>query len=149
MEIIIALVSAFLGAIASAYFANNANLKQNRIQTTLQMYSDFQSQDMLETRHQAEKFIMENRELSLSQLSSINEHQFRYVSLIIHYFEQLSILKKHGYIDKRLLKGLFGRYYIFWHKNYFQHLFEKEYLHSEWRDLIASLNELEFFFEQR
>ena len=109
---------------------------------TLAQWDLWNTQDMLHSRIAAARILRTN-EKSLKELEqSLSEEEFEPVSRILHFFDNLELLKQQNLIDAKVAKGLFGRFFTFFNQ-YFQVLFDAARADPEdWKQLVARVQAL-------
>lgn len=121
----VSVIGVFLSVILTRHLTNRANIRQSKIQTTLEMYRHFQSI----TTHGicADKILRrqllpdeEKDYMGLSECMSSDEWQ--HISITRHFFTELSLLHYAKKIDTDLAKELFSSNFKYWHNRYFSRL---------------------------
>lgn len=155
MELIAALIGAIVGSFASAlltsFYMRQEQRKQIQIQTTMNLYNEFQSKNMLASRIKADKLLDENRssERPLSFMGlhkELDEENWHHLTLIVHFWEKFSVLYQSNYLDNKLARTFLGRYFDYYFSRYFKALgresLEKdESLQSGWAIPINNVAE--------
>ena len=126
-EILAAVIGALVGAILTFLYTKKEYDRQMKIHTTLSLYEEFQSTDMMGHRLIADAILKENRDktkLSFSQLhqSTVEFDKWHATSRVVHYFEKASILYREKYLDRKLANKLLGRYFQYYYIEYLQEL---------------------------
>jgi hypothetical protein len=145
MEILSALVGAIIGALLTALLANHFSQRerkiQTQIQTTLSLYQQYQSTEMLTSRIKADDTLSRQKldtkiSLSLEELhGKLEQEDWFHISRVLHFFEYVSILHKEKYLDEHLMKSTLGDYFDYWYGHYFRtlrHASLRKGAHDEW-----------------
>jgi hypothetical protein len=133
----VGLAAAFLGASLTARFNIQQQQKQTRIQVALDLYAEFQSESMLESRIVACNMFeanLNNLPLGFKNLRErIGSDEWFHVSKVIHFFERYAVYYNEGFLDKDLSKSTLNRYFICWYSKHLKQLAEsKEKDSDEW-----------------
>ena len=123
---VIGLIGVFVGAWLTARLSVQQQQRQSRIQVVLNLYSEFQSESMLESRIIA----FNTFEANISELplgfgnlhSRVGSDDWFHVSKVIHFFEKYAVYDNQNCFDKSLSKVTLERYFIYWYKKYFKTL---------------------------
>ncbi|KOP23045.1 hypothetical protein AMR41_28305 [Hapalosiphon sp. MRB220] len=122
MELLTGLVGVLLGAFLTAFFTRRESKRQAKINTTLKMYERFQS--ILSSRIIADQLLDKNfaleHPLTYQQLkTSLSLEDWQHISTTRHFFNELGLLYKTGYLDTRLARVLFAPTFKYWYEKYF------------------------------
>lgn len=121
---IIGLVGVLVGAWLAAQFSVQQQQRQNKIQAVLDLYSEFQSESMLDSRIKAFSELEANAQdlsLGLSRLQSCLEaDKWFHVSKVIHFFEKYAVYYNAECLDNSLSKETLERYFVYWYRKYFK-----------------------------
>lgn len=120
-----ALVSVVIGTI----FGRRELMVKTRILTTLDLYTQYQSNDMVTSRNKADKILKENeareQPLSYNELyNTLPVEEYDHIARILYFFTQIADLHKLKYLDDKLVKATFARYFKYWHQTHFHRLWE-------------------------
>jgi len=116
----VTILGAVIGVVLSAHYAQRAESQRTRIVTTLDLYQNFQSDQMLRCRIRGSRVLMENEAAeepsSFCELNREIDAESRYqVSRLIHFFEMLGALGNLRYLDRNLVRELFQEYFEFYY----------------------------------
>lgn len=125
MEFFTGLIGVFVGAFLSAFFTRKESQRQTKINATLKMSERFQS--LLSSRILADqilnKYFAEEKSLTYDQLyKSLPPDDWQHISKTRHFFNELGLLYKTGYLNTQLAKTLFASSFRYWYENYFLRL---------------------------
>lgn len=146
----VGLAAAFLGASLTAQFNIQQQQKQTRIQVALDLYAEFQSESMLESRIVACNMFeanVDNLSLGFKNLRErIGSDEWFHVSKIIHFFERYAVYYNKGFLDKDLSESTLEEYFKYWHKKYLNKLVENSLAQDSdewggWAEPIKKLGE--------
>lgn len=120
---------ALVSVIISTFFSRRELMIKTRIVTTLDLYKQYQSNDMVTSRNMADKILKENeaREcpLSYSELyTTLPVEEYDHIARILHFFTQIADLYKLKYLDTKLVNQTFSRYFKYWHETHFYCLWQ-------------------------
>lgn len=120
----IGLVGVFIGAWLAATLSVRQQQRQNKIQAVLDLYSEFQSESMLESRIKAYSDLEANAQdlpLGLSRLQThLGASKWFHVSKVIHFFEKYAVYYNAECLDDSLSKETLERYFVYWYRRYFK-----------------------------
>lgn len=122
-----AVIGSLLTALLTTLFNQREQRRQNQIKTTLDLYTEFQNAEMIDSRYKGDTLLKENvsREHSFSfiELSQqLNEEQWNHVSRIIYFFEKLGVLHQLKYLDNELAQQMFKGYFFYYYNRYLNKL---------------------------
>lgn len=144
----IRLLIVLAGVGATAIFTHIRQQQQNRIQTSLNLYSEFHSESMLKSRIEADSIFEKNTsELPLDLIElrgKLEKDDWLHISKIIHFFEKYAVCHNLKYLDDAFAEATLRRYFIHWYKNYL-YIIVKNHLDNssdEWNAWAKSIKEL-------
>lgn len=120
---------ALVSVLISTIFARRELMVKTRILTTLDLYTQYQSNDMVTSRNKADKILKENeareQPLSYNELyNTLPVEEYDHIARILYFFTQIADLHKLKYLDDKLVKATFARYFKYWHQTHFHRLWE-------------------------
>ncbi|NJR39936.1 MAG: hypothetical protein HC781_15330 [Leptolyngbyaceae cyanobacterium CSU_1_4] len=146
---IIGLMGVFVGSWLAARFSVQQQQRQNRVQALLNLYSEFQSESMLESRIKAGAAFDSNISdlpLGFSNLrQKIGDSNWFHVSKVVHFFEKYAVYYNSNCLDTNLTKVTLDRYFIYWYNNHSLKLLVKSSLErdfDEWGAWAKSVKQL-------
>jgi hypothetical protein len=112
-------------AAMTSHYTRRDQAQQHRIQTTLGLYWQFQSSEMLTSRNKAEKILSENamrkQPSTVWQLyETLEPEEYSYVSDVFHFFEQMAVLHQLGYLDEKIVEATLSKYFHYWYEKHFE-----------------------------
>jgi hypothetical protein len=147
LTVILSLLSAIAGASLNMLFNRLLARRQNKIQNTWRVYHDFQSKEMLDSRHRASETLRANvakqNPLSLNELKASNYEEFYHISRVVHFIEMMVTLSKHNQVDTKLLKNLLGDVLQPWYdEKLLAHYAIERRSASPWSPLVSAVDGL-------
>jgi hypothetical protein len=123
------IVGALVSVIVSTLFARREMMVKTRILTTLDLYKQYQSNDMVTSRNMADKILKENQArpepLSYNELyNTLPLEEYDHIARLLHFFTQIADLHKLKYLDTKLVNETFARYFKYWHETHFHWLWQ-------------------------
>src|SRR2546423_5766853 len=105
--LVLSLMSAFIGASLNNFYNRLHVTRQNRIQTTLRLFDEFNSKEMFESRQLAYNFLKRNlsseHPLSLDEISTnIQTQDLNHVYRIFYFFDKLVLLDRYNQLEPSL-----------------------------------------------
>lgn len=153
MELVAALVGAIIGSVVTAlltyFFARREQQHQSRVQTTLNLYSQYQSNEMVTSRGLADRNL---RQINLAAnpkdyrelYSMLDYEDYLHVARVIHFFEQVGVLHKTKNLDEAIVKETIAPYFAYWyqrHLKYMEAVSSAKQVRTDWSDAIGYLVE--------
>ena len=142
------IVGGLVTVMVTAYFANRQEMEKIRIETTLHLFAQYQSNEMVTSRNQANKILRENKTrehpFSYGELYlQLPSDQYDHIARILQFFTQVALLHRSKYLDRKLVQASLGKYFEFWHNEHFDMLWriskEKGEPPREWVEPMAYL----------
>jgi len=120
---------ALVSVLISTIFSRRELMIKTRIVTTLDLYKQYQSNDMVTSRNMADKILKENEArqepLSYNELYNVLPvEEYDHIARILHFFTQIADLHKLKYLDNKLVNETFARYFKYWHETHFHRLWQ-------------------------
>jgi hypothetical protein len=114
-------IGAFLGVWFANYYERKAQKLQQQQDTTIALYTEFNSDDMIKSRIKANKLLGENRDRSnpftLTEMSrTLDPEDWYHISKVFTFFEKFGIYLETDNLDKDLTKQLLGRRFLYWYE---------------------------------
>lgn len=136
MELLAAFVGGFLGmvgAFAGVWLANRyqsrAQKRQTLRDTTISLYTELTSVEMLTSRMKASKILDEivrkHRRLPISELGANVDADFEdwfHVGRVLAFFQKFGAYLRTGYLNEELARELMGDIVLLWHDRYLANL---------------------------
>ena len=136
MELLAAFVGGFLGmvgAFAGVWLANRyqsrAQKRQTLRDTTVALYTELTSVEMLTSRMKASKIldpiISSHKPLSITELGLNVDSDFEdwfHVARVLAFFQKLGLYLRAGYLDEELARELMGDAAMLWCDHYLSYL---------------------------
>ena len=154
MELLGAFIGGFLGvvgAFAGVWLANRYDREKQereiRKSISLQLYTEYQSPEMLKARILArevfDRIREEEKSLILSEIwETADFDESHSISLLIVFLEKLGVYFNTNHLDKELAKQLVGRDFSYWYQNYISELIKtSDKGQSDWARHIIQANE--------
>lgn len=135
-----------IGVILTAIFQSYLSTTQLRRQTTLELHKLFDSPELLQSRIFADRLLSDNLKSSpqksyseLYKILSIDE--WKHISCVRHFFDQLGLLKKINYLDDKIANPLFNKHLDYWNDTYFKKLeqLEEEYASKNSKNSLKAM----------
>jgi len=129
---VISLISALIG-FGAAWIVMQYQFKEAKRHLCIEMYQEFDSIDMLQSRFEAGKLLSEARnaksQVLLEQLYQNEETRPGYLHLakVLRFWERLSVMVVSKRIDVALAKDIFTYDYQNWKKDYLQYCKAERY----------------------
>lgn len=138
----ISLVSALFGAAISYLITRHLN----RVNTTFELHSDFNTTEMLDHRIKAESCISKYSNLTYSEieLEHGREDEFRSLCVVIGFYQKLWLAIKYRRVDTKLIPELFGEIFYWWYLV----SFEEKLVPIDW-ETASSITELKKWIDKR
>jgi hypothetical protein len=117
------------GAFAGVWLANHYERRMQREKekrdTTMSLYVEFQSPEMLQARiiarHVFARNLKKKKPLTISILGEkLDKDEWHSVSVVITFFEKLGVFLKNDYLDKKLARNLFKYDFNWWYSTYME-----------------------------
>lgn len=147
MPIIIGLTGVIVGAVLASWLARGRAVKEARVRHTLNLVEEFHSREMLIARNVAKVALTSERRQSLTieDRQALGGEDWIAITMMLHYFDKVEVMLETRWVEFKLLDRLLGRYIRIWGTKYLDlnHLLD----HSDWRDLRASIEQLNRRFE--
>lgn len=120
---------ALVSVVISTFFARRELMVKTRIVTTLDLYKQYQSNDMVTSRNMADKILKENEArqepLTYTELYNVLPvEEYDHIARILHFFTQIADLYKLNYLDTKLVNQTFTRYFKYWHETHLHRLWQ-------------------------
>ena len=127
---------ALVSVVISTIFARREEMRKTRVLTTLALYTQYQSNEMVTARNNADKILKENaardHPLSYNELyNTLPVEQYDHIARILYFFTQIADLYKLHYLEEKLANATFARYFKYWHETHFHGLWEISHQHGE------------------
>ncbi len=129
--------------------------EENRLkrQNTMDVYSQFHTKEMIESRNAASKTLNEvNKAINYWDLYSLEREnkttEFEKTITFLSFFEKVNIMKKAELIDEELLYSFFFRYYQPFY-GVIGFLLENTPQEGKWTSLLVEVAELHWWFKKR
>lgn len=148
-SIVLSLLSAFVGASLNNLYNRLHVRKQNRLQTTLRVFEEFNSKEMFESRQQAYDLLKKNLSceypLPLNDLSSkFDSREINHVFRVLYFFEKLVVLDRYRQLESSLAWRLFDIVYSYWLCECIEPQLKVEMgVNSNWADLLLRVSGIE------
>ena len=138
----ISLVSALFGAAISYLITRHLN----RVNTTFELHSEFNTTEMLGHRIKAESCINKYSNLTYTEveLKHGQQEEFRSLCVVIAFYKKLWLAIKYSRVDKKLIPELFGEIFYWWYLV----SFKEQLIPSDW-ETASSINELKKWIDKR
>jgi hypothetical protein len=142
-------VFGIIGAFAGAWLANRYERRSQKLQerrdTTMNLYVEFQNPDMLHARILARVVFERNKKrqnpLSLNQMrEKLKTEEWHAVSVGITFFEKLGVFLKNDYLDTKLARSLFEHDFRWWYDKYIEKFVKDDKLEATWSQAIEHIN---------
>jgi hypothetical protein len=143
---VLGIVGAFAGAWAAHRYERNKEKGEKRRDITLELYTEYQSPEMLKARIVAREVFDRRRQqqqpLLLSDIwETTNAEEYYSISLVMTFLEKFGVYLDNDYLDKSIAKQLLGRDFSYWYRNYIYELIEtSEKEDSTWAVYITEAN---------
>jgi hypothetical protein len=116
----IGLLGVVIGTWFTAYLSIEQQKRQSRIQLVLELFSEFQSREMLESRTEAGD-TMKNHATAMSQglaklRQVVAEDEWLHISRVVHFFETFAIFYTTDNLSRDLARSTLGRYFTSWYE---------------------------------
>ncbi len=143
-EILIAITGAasgLIGTIVGAVVSWYSSERRSKIQNTVDLHREWQSDDMTAIRQKADRFLRDNAGRQLLQLElDADPAAYANVQSILNFFHRLWMLLKHKQLTNYLVPELFGNYIVWWNVNCFEAgIPSKWVIRQDWLSLYAWL----------
>lgn len=125
LSIFSAIIGGFIGAFLSYHYNRKSTREYMRVQNTLLLYEEFNSDTMLNSRRIADNYLHSHKDKSLDNVVGYEYPEGYHVSRILHFFCKIEAFHRLKYIDVKLAKEFFSGHYEYWYTTHFQ------YYHSE------------------
>lgn len=136
MEALAELIGGFLGligAFAGVWLANRYQSRAERQQvlrdTTISLYTELTSVEMLTSRMKASRILDEimrkQGKLTITELATKVDTDFEdwfHVGRVLTFFQKLGLYLQAGYLDEELARELMGDLVMLWYDHYLSHL---------------------------
>lgn len=142
------IIGALVSVVISTLFARREQMRKIQIETTLRLFEQYQSNEMVTSRNKANKLLSENkkqpRPLSYGELyDRLPSEEYDHIARILQFFTQVAVLHRAKYLDHKLVHASLGRYFEFWYGQHFELLWriskEKGEPAREWVEPMAYL----------
>jgi hypothetical protein len=116
MSVLTGLIGVVVGALLASWLARWRAVKEARVRHTLNLVDEFHSREMLKARNLAFEVLISaaNPPTSVAECIKRGEETWISISLLLHYFDKVAVLLEAGWVDRKLLKRLLGRYVRVW-----------------------------------
>lgn len=140
------IVGAFAGAWLANHYERRMQREKEKRDTTMGLYVEFQSPDMLHARIVARYVFTEN--LKKASPFTINEmrekletDEWHAVSVLVTFFEKLGVFLKNDYLDSKLTRSLFEYDFNWWYNGYIERIVKiDDKLEAAWSQNIEHIN---------
>jgi hypothetical protein len=139
-----------VGAFAGAWIANRYERRMQREKekrdSTMSLYVEFQSPDMLHARIIARDVFTQNLEkkkpLTIDEMrKKLDTEKWHSVSVVITFFEKLGVFLENDYLDKKLARSLFEYDFNWWYSGYIEKFAKiDDKLEAAWSQNIEYVN---------
>jgi hypothetical protein len=157
MNLLGTLIGALIGSACGALFTLLYGLwdqnRKNKLETTMNLYRTFHSQEMMLVRVQADKVL--KREKQKGQGWNYRElyghlpaEEWLNISIMAHFFEQLAVYRKVGYLNDKLAKTLFSNYFNYFYNEYFKELNRSAIAANDVRGFVMVIEEIAPWLQQ-
>lgn len=138
----ISLISALFGGVISYLITRHLN----RVNTTFELHSEFNTTEMLDHRIKAESCISKYSNLTYSEIEFEHgrEEELRSLCIIVGFYQKLWLAIKYSRVDKKLIPELFGEIFYWWYLV----SFKEKLIPSDW-ETASSVNELKKWIDKR
>ncbi len=124
---LLGIIGAFAGAWVANRYEKREKLIQDRKDTTIALYNEYQNSEMLKARIETQYIFAQNNKvenpLPLSELrETLDIEKWLHVAMVMTFFEKLGILLENDYLDLDLSKRLLQYDFQYWHEKYFSNL---------------------------
>jgi len=140
IELVGVVLGVLLGFLGNHLFQKQRDAMDSdarRNSTTLELAKEFHSEQMIRARCLADlRFVSSdapNRTHLLRDLYKSDMEQVIPMFQILHFYEKLSILRKHQHISESMAIDIFGENYAFWYRTYLSQQIELE-SDDKWKD---------------
>lgn len=143
-EILIAVTGAaagLIGTVVGAVVSWYSSERRSKIQNTVDLHREWQSDDMTAIRLKADRLVRENTGIHLLQLELDGDPTaYANVLRVLNFFQRLWMLLKHKQLTNYLVPELFGSYIVWWNVNCFEAgIPSKWVIRQDWLSLYAWL----------
>jgi hypothetical protein len=143
-EVLIAVTGAaagLIGTIVGAVVSWYSSERRSKIQNTVDLHREWQSDDMTAIRLRADRLVRENTGMHLLQMElDADPTAYANVLRVLNFFQRLWMLLKHRQLTNYLVPELFGSYIVWWNVNCFEAgIPSKWVLRQDWLSLYAWL----------
>ncbi|CAG1010409.1 hypothetical protein ANRL4_04186 [Anaerolineae bacterium] len=139
---VLGIAGAFAGAWLANRYERRGQREQEKRDSTIKLYEEFQSPDTLQARIVARSVFTENLKkdcpLTINEMrENLDPVQWHAVSVVITFFERLGVLLKNDYLDQKLTKSLFAYDFSWWYGSYIERFVkEDDKIEAAWGQYI-------------
>ncbi len=140
-----ALAFILFGPLRAARYSVSASDKKRAIDSTLDIFRQYQSPGFFQNRLVAERSpCREPLPMTIDELNTRARGDWESFRLIFSFFEELAALRDCGYIDEELTRSLLGKHYIHWFGRCLYLCYNVT--GGEWLEMSERINSLETLF---
>jgi hypothetical protein len=114
---------AFLIALRQLKYQSDLDAKQQQIDTTFDLYQEFATNEMAESRSQVDRIFTYYKEASKINdfYDFLNEAEKKYIRNILYFYRRLQLEIDYKRVDTSAVLDLFGSEFIWWYYVWFEH----------------------------
>lgn len=145
---IASILGALVGALFTVRWTTHVAEKQRRTDLTLQLYTEFQSEEMLRARKQALERIntMVEADTYSEHIKDLegawSEDDFQALMVVMFFFEKMELLRRNNYLDLELLPQLFKPHFSRWYDRLSPMIDNRAGDYERWQTVLANWYEL-------
>lgn len=125
---VVGLLGVIVGVWLSAFYAARQQQRQTQTQLTLELYTEFQNEGMLQARIVTHDLLTKRQgdlDLGFEGLRhKISREEWLHLSRVAHFFEKFAVLYNAGHLSKELTAATLQRFFIWWYTHHLRRLVE-------------------------
>lgn len=125
---VVGLLGVIVGVWLSAFYAARQQKRQTQTQLTLELYTEFQSERVLQARIITHDLLTKRQgdlDLGFEGLRyKISREEWIHLSRVAHFFEKFAVLYNSGHLSQSLTADTLQRFFIWWYTHHLQRLVE-------------------------